>query len=259
MSIDPRLVERRRVVAEDRAKRTVWKLLRFLAVVGVLALAVWFMLSPYMSVSQLEIEGVASSDTSAILASESLVPGRPLILVSTSGIEQALEADPWIADADVSRHWPDRVTVSVVERLPRAWVETADGWTRRAEDGEAVPSPSEPDNTLGWVRLPDLAAGEAAGREEVLGGVDFLMSLPEELARATSLRMEGTEMWGVVDGWQVRLGRPVDMTAKALSLVALLQQGIEPGSVIVLIAPTHPSVDTPGDGTGDEAPEEGEG
>lgn len=259
MSIDPRLAERRRVVAEDRAKKTVRKLLRFLALIGVLALAVWFMLSPYMSVDELEIDGVVSSDAPAILAQESLAPGRPLILVSTAGLEQALLADPWISTVEVVRHWPNRVTVSVTERLPRAWVETAEGWARRAEDGEPVPSASEPDNSLGWLRLPGVSAEDAAAREEVLGGVEFLMALPEELARATSLRMEDTEMWGVVDGWQVRLGRPVDMTAKALSLVALLQQGVEPGSVIVLIAPTHPSVDTPGDGTGGVEPEGGEG
>lgn len=258
MSIDPRLAERRRVVAEDRATRTVRRLLRFLGVVAVLALAVWFMLSPYMSIEELEVEGVASSDTMSILAAESVVVGRPLVLVRTVGVEEALESDPWVQDATVTRHWPNRITVSVTERLPRAWVETSDGWSRRAEDGEAVPSAPEPDNTLGWARLPEIGGGEAPAREEVVGAVEFLMSLPAELAMATSLRMESGEMWGVVDGWQVRLGRPVDMKEKALSLVALLDQGIEDGSVIVLIAPTHPSVDLPGDETDGEESEEGE-
>ncbi len=257
MSIDPRLAERRRVVAEDRAKRTVHRLLRFLALLGVVGLAVWFMLSPYMSVKELELEGVASSDAAAILTAESVVVGRPLVLVPTTRLEDALEADPWIADATVSRHWPDRIEVSVTERVARAWVETAAGWSRRAEDGEAVPSAPEPDNTLGWVKLPEIGDGQAANREEVLGAVEFLMSLPDDLSRATSLRWDDGEMWAVVDGWQVRLGRPVDMKEKALSLVALLGQGIDPGSVIVLIAPTHPSVDAPGDGTGLEEPDGG--
>jgi len=125
--------------------------------------------------------------------------------------------------------------------LPRAWVETAGGWSRRSEDGAPVPSRASPDNTLGWVRLPTLTADEASGSALVIGSIEFLMALPPELAVVASLRLEDGELWAVVDGYQVRLGRPVAMKEKAVSLVALLGEGMPKSSVLVLVAPTHPA------------------
>ncbi|MCZ6457671.1 MAG: hypothetical protein O6650_10540, partial [Actinobacteria bacterium] len=47
-------------------------------------------------------------------------------------------------------------------------------------------------------------------------------------------------------GYQVRLGRPVEMGAKALSLIVLLREPLAENSILVLIAPTHPAVKLPG-------------
>lgn len=242
MSIDPRLAERRRNVAEDHAKQNVRRLLRFLAVISLAGVVVWFLLSPYLSVAAVSVTGAASSEAEAILAAHSVIPGTPMILLRPTAVETAIEGDPWVVDAEVALRWPDTVTVTVIERVPRAWVETAGGWVRRAEDGHAVPSAATPDNSLGWVRLPDVADADAADSELVTGAVEFLMALPPETARAASVRHEAGELWAVVDGYQVRLGRPVEMKEKALSLVTLLDRGLASGSVVVLIAPTHPAV-----------------
>jgi hypothetical protein len=53
------------------------------------------------------------------------------------------------------------------------------------------------------------------------------------------------ELWAEVAGFQVRLGRAVEMRAKALSLAALIREQPAPGSILTLIAPTHPAVTPP--------------
>ena len=241
MSIDPRLAERRREVAEDQAKRNVRRLLRFLAVITVIGAVIWLALSPYMSVTQVRTAGVVASDTHSVLVAHRAVPGTPMVLLRPGEIRDTLETDPWVINAEVNLAWPHGVVVKVTERLPRAWVETAGGWSRRSEDGAPVPSRASPDNTLGWVRLPTLTADEASGSALVIGSIEFLMALPPELAVVASLRLEDGELWAVVDGYQVRLGRPVAMKEKAVSLVALLGEGMPKSSVLVLVAPTHPA------------------
>ncbi|MCI0424583.1 MAG: FtsQ-type POTRA domain-containing protein [Actinobacteria bacterium] len=247
MTIDPRLADRRREVAEHKAQRNLRRLLRFLAALLVAGGVVWFLLSPWMSADRVRVAGVVASETELLLVRLGVVVGRPLVLIRAGVVETALEADPWVISADVDLDWPSDVVVRVVERTPRAWVETADGWTRRAEDGGAVPSAPEPDNTLGWVRMPHVPETEAATSEVVLGAIEFIHALPSDLARVTAVRFEEGELWAVVDGHQVRLGRETEMTAKAVSLVTLLTEDIPDGATLILVAPTHPAV-APGPG-----------
>jgi cell division protein FtsQ len=188
------------------------------------------------------VAGVVHSSTAAILDEHQVIAGRPLILIETGEVVAEIERDPWVITADVDLVWPNDVVVRVVERVPRAWVETSAGWSRRAEDGGAVPGPAEPDNSLGWIRLPTITDAEAMGSAVVRGAIEFVASLPPEVARLTAVRLEAGELWAVVDGYQVRLGRETEMAAKAVSLLTLLGEGIPKSSVLVLVAPTHPAV-----------------
>jgi cell division protein FtsQ len=263
MSIDPRLAERRREVAEGHARRNVRRLLRFIAILTVVGGLVWLALSPLMSASRVRVAGVVASDTEAILAANGVTVGTPLVLIGAAAVEAELEADPWVVDADVQIDWPNDIVVRVEERVPRAWVETEGGWSRRAVDGGALPGPPEPDNTLGWVHLPLVTEDQAPSSEEVIGSVEFLDALPPDLATSTSVRLEGGELWAVVAGYQVRLGRAVEMRDKATSLVGLIATEPPSTATLVLIAPTRPAVMVPGGGvqaeetTGETAGETG--
>lgn len=253
MSIDPRLAERRREVAEDHARRNVRRLLRFLSVLAAAGALVWLALSPHLSVARVSVAGALASEASGILAEHRVAQGTPMVLIQPGTVEAALEADPWVIAAEVRLQWPKDVVVQVTERVPRAWVQTANGWSRRAEDGMTLPSRSEPDSTLGWVHLPTVTSEDAPRSDLVLGSIEFLMALPPEMAAAVSIRLEEGELWAVVDSRQVRLGRPVSMREKAVSLVALLEEEIPKSAVLVLVAPTHPAVrPTPGEAEGDD-------
>lgn len=253
MSIDPRLMERRKTVAEDKAKRNVTRLLKFLALVLAVGFLVWLVFSPWLSVSLVETEGIEASSANSILVDAGVVAGTPMIAVDPGAVERALLTDPWVAEADVSRRWPDLVIVEVVERVPAAWVQTEGGWTRRALDGVALPSETEPDPAMVWIDMSDVAEDLADESPDVLGAIEFAAALPESLQEGAVVTRVDGELWATVSGYQVRLGRPVEMGDKAVSLAALMGEDIPKGSTLVLIAPTNPAVMTPGsteDGAG---------
>lgn len=245
MSIDPRLVERRKTVAEDNAKRNVSRLLRFLIAVVVAGALVWVAFSPWLSVSQVDTSGIDASPAHEILVDHRVIAGTPMFQIDAAGVEGALLDDPWIAEATVSRHWPNNVTVEIVERTPVAWSRTEVGWTRRAVDGVALPSAAEPDEHMAWVEMAGMSESELAATTDMTGALEFIDALPVERHEGTTVTRIDGELWATVDGFQVRLGRSVDMREKALSLDALLDRDIPTGSVLVLIAPTNPAVSTP--------------
>ena len=243
--MDPRLLERRQAVAEDSARRNVGLLLKFLVTVIMAGILVWLAFSPWLSVSQVRTAGIVTSNANEILAANRVVAGRPMIMLRPEAVERALELDPWIRRARVHLEWPDEVIVRVDERVPVAWFQTAGGWARRDIEGLAVPGPNSPDDTMPWIRLPAVDDVDAESSIFVLGAAEFVASLPDSKHFGITMRVEGGEMWAVVDGYQVRLGRPVEMGAKALSLIVLLREPLAENSILVLIAPTHPAVKPP--------------
>lgn len=245
MSIDPRLMERRKTVAEDNAKKNVGRLLKFLLFGVVAGAGVWAIFSPWLSVSQVVATGIETSTAHSVLAANRVRAGTPMILIDPGRVESLLLEDPWIAKADVRREWPDTVTVEVVERDPVAWVRTGGGWTRRALDGVAVPSGSEPDDNMARIEMPELADSEAKTSIELTGALEFVAALPVDLHPGTVITHHEEELWATVSGYEVRLGRSDDMTEKALSLTALLEERPPNGSRLTLIAPTHPATMSP--------------
>ncbi len=245
MTIDPRLKERRRAVAEARARHSVRRLLRFLVLLGVMGAAVWFLFSPWMRVVQVRTSGIVVSDAYSVLATHRVVAGTPMILLRPSRVEEALKEDPWVRTARVHRQWPNEVIVQIEERKPAAWVETSSGWVRRAVDGVALPSPVEPDDSLSWIRLPGIGDAEGMTSPWVRGALEFVFTLDEVGGVTAEVWREGGELWADVEGFQVRLGLPGEMEAKALSLLALLSEPIPEGSILILVAPAHPAVSPP--------------
>jgi cell division protein FtsQ len=262
MSIDPRLIDRRKTVAEDNAKRSVSRLLKFLMVVLVAGAGVWLVFSPWLSVSLVTATGIATSDGHSVLADEGVRAGTPMILISAGEVEAALLDDPWVSEASVRLDWPDRVVVEVAERSPVAWVKTGEGWTRRAIDGVSLPSGPKPGEGMARVEMATVPDRDAEKSPDLLGALEFVAALPPDLHEGTVVSRENEELWATVSGFRVRLGRSVEMAEKAVSLDALLSEGIAEGSTLILIAPTNPAVMGPsGDDatTGDEDPSGSEG
>jgi len=245
MTIDPRLAERRREVAEDRARRKVGRLIRALIVVAVAGGAVWLALSPLFSIDEVTTTGIAASTAHGVLVEHDVVAGTPMVMIRPEAVEAALESDPWVADAVIDLEWPDRVVVHIEERVPTAWLPIEDGWGRFAVDGVQLSTAVEPDVTLPVIELAPVVGGEA-DTTEALGSLEFVAALPAELREGARVRLEDNgELWAEVGGFSVRLGRAVEMREKAVSLAALLREQPVPGSILTLIAPTHPAETPP--------------
>ena len=243
MRIDPRLAERRREVAEDRARRKVSRLVKFLVALGLAGAIVWLFLSPLLSVATVTTSGIAASSAHKVIVEQGVVAGTPLILIRTGNVERALETDPWVRESVVELDWPTSVVVRVQERVPVAWLQTTEGWGLFAVDGVQLGTAPDPDPAVPWVQLGGIAADETTSSSDVLGSLEFVATLPEELKATARVRTEpGGEIWAEVAGFQVRLGRAVEMSAKALSLAALLREQPAAGSILTLIAPTHPAI-----------------
>lgn len=246
MRIDPRLAERRREVAEDRARRKVSRLVKFLVALGVAGGTIWLLLSPLLSVAAVTTSGIAASSALTVLSEQDVVVGTPMVLIRAGQVESALEADPWIGESVVELDWPTSVLVRIQERVPAAWLETDEGWGMFAVDGVQLATAPEPDPALPWIQLGPIPRAETETSRNVLGSLEFASALAEELRSGTRVRIEPEgEIWAEVGGFQVRLGRAVEMAAKALSLAALLREQPAPGSILTLIAPTHPAIAPP--------------
>lgn len=256
--MDRRLAERRRRVAEDRARSNLSRLLRLLLLLGVVAGAVWFAQSPYLSVATIDVTGGEEVDVDAVLVDHGVVEGRPMLVLDVEGAESALLADPWVEEAGVARDWPNGVVVEVVERRPEASVELSDGWWLVASGAVLLEEIPEADPGLPTIDFAALGSNEAGDDLELEGAVEFLSSLPDEYRSGSHVSGGPEGLEATVAGFPVRLGRPFDMEEKAVVTAAVIAGGVEDGSTITVVAPASPAVLPPDADQGDTDGPEGD-
>lgn len=74
-------------------------------------------------INQIEIEGARRLSRPVLLQQVGLGPGSNLLAIRPGKVERALMAHPWIAKAEVSRKWPQRLHLKIQERDPVALVQ----------------------------------------------------------------------------------------------------------------------------------------
>jgi cell division protein FtsQ len=215
----------------------------------------------------LAIGGVTASRSSAFDVREVEVSGndhlhRPQV-VRIAGItdatnalwldegeaERRLEAEPWIADADVRVTFPLNVEIVVRERTP---VATAEGGVTSlmAADGTALGSgtvpPGLPVIELGGAGRAEGVRPSPVGAARVLGAMT--PTLRAQVARVQVL-LDGTLELRLRDGPTVSFGTPEDARRKALTIRSMLAWARTQGtplrtlSVVVALAPAATFVD----------------
>jgi cell division protein FtsQ len=77
-------------------------------------------------INNIEITGTQRFSRSQILEMAHLDARTNLLALKPAQVEHALMTHPWIAKAELSRHWPNHLTLRLTERIPLALVQLED-------------------------------------------------------------------------------------------------------------------------------------
>jgi cell division protein FtsQ len=245
--VDGRIAARRRKVREVGARRRLRRVLGVVALAGIAGFIGWlFFQSTLLAVSEIAVTGHANAPAEAIVAQSGLTAGIPTITVDEAGVEAALEADPWVAKAQVRVTWPGTVEVTVLEHVPAGWVAAGDRWVLASAAGAVLMSAAAPPEGAPVIEVGSKAVRPGDALEgPVVGALEFAGSLPAPLAAGAVVTSGKRGLAAKVAGHRIVLGRPDDMGAKARALVALADAGLAPGAVVNLVSPTRPAVTNP--------------
>jgi cell division protein FtsQ len=94
-------------------------LLIALGLIALLSLGL-FSLPSLLRVRSLEVLGATTMSSAEVAEASLVTPGSPLLAVDTGRVEAALLASPAIAEAKVSKVFPSRIRIEIVERRPVA-------------------------------------------------------------------------------------------------------------------------------------------
>jgi cell division protein FtsQ len=237
------MAARRRQVAEVQARSSLARLMWALVLALTAALTVWLFRSPVLAVSSISVDGFERTEIEPILAANGVVIGRPMVTVRPATVVEALLVDPRIKEASVELDWPQGVLVGIEPRRAVAWANLGGHWGQVGVDGVVMATAPEPSYGLPILEVPWDGSNPSP---QALGGLEFLAALDVLVAQQTVVITRGEELWAMLPNVTIRLGRPIDMTAKAMALEAVLAQGVEMGSVVNLLAPARPAVLAPG-------------
>lgn len=244
--IDPRIDERRRTVREQGARRGLRRMVGLAVLLGAVGIGVWLAQSSMIDVDVIPVSGAVHSTPAETLASRGIRLDMPMLTayLRAGRAEKALGADPWVRDAAVRIVLPDTVEVEVIEYRAAAWASTDDGWWLVSPEGVTLERHVSADAAYPRLdlRLAAVGPGQQLLDDGARGALAFASALDARFAAATTVSVRSGMVAAVVDGHDVLLGRPDKMEAKAAALEALLDQGVEPGSNINLVAPTRPAV-----------------
>ncbi|HUA95636.1 MAG TPA: FtsQ-type POTRA domain-containing protein [Acidimicrobiales bacterium] len=262
--VDPRIRARRAEISRSQGRRRLRLALLGLVVVG-LVVGGWFLLhSRVLSARVVRVEGSVHTPRAEIISVAGLAHDPPLIDVNPGAVAARLETLPWVARATVTRHWPDAVEVSVVERRPAAALSTTSAKTPATSTASPRPAPAEPwalvDRTgrvLALVATPPPGLVHLSGPvhpggpgstvpPDALGGLEVAATLPPAFkAQVTTVEVEsgGRVHLALTTPVTVDLGTTSQLRQKYEDTAAVLAGGtLVAGDVIDVSVPDSPTV-----------------
>jgi hypothetical protein len=238
-TVDPRIAERARRIRDKEEKKAFKRAVWLLGLMTVVGIGIWITYSPYLTVARVLISGHSASSALQHIEGAGIRKGVPMVSINEEEVQQALLSDPWVAQAEVVKEWPETVRVAIQERYPVAWALTGQGWRAVSLDGVALDVDSEElfPHVTGIAGVP-LELSDPVLKSALV----FLDHLRSDLRFGTVLEIHGEQVTAEVAGRIARLGRAVDLEEKADVLSALIDYHTDPGSVINLFSARRPAV-----------------
>lgn len=192
------------------------------AALGLIFYALWF--SPLFALrsESVVIDGVQSGPEYDQVSSlvEPYV-GAPLLRVSTATISDDLVTQPFVADVEVTRRWPNGIHLEIDERTPVMVVQSGDDYDLLGSDGVVVATVAEAPPEL---VLLDLTSTDSQQRQtEAAVAHEVYDSLEPSLAnKIESLSVNGEDVTLLLNTGQTVIWGTPDQSALKGQIVELL-------------------------------------
>lgn len=228
------------------------RLMRFCAALSLLCAAAAFPASALFDLETVSVAGNVAVPSGEILDRAALRPGLNAFRVHAGVIGRRLREDPRIRDVSVTMHFPSRLRVAIVERIPAAALAVGEAFVHVSADGVALAADSGPGSLPALVADRLNPAAVTVGR--TLESVDARLgsriagSLPEairERVAAVHVDRAGEAILVLRGGVSVRLGgsagiaERLEMVPDVLDAIAtrgLVVESVDlrvPGNVVV--------------------------
>jgi cell division protein FtsQ len=246
--MDPRVAARRAEVSRARGRRRGWMVIVALLVVLV-CVGAWFLAhSSLFSARAVTVEGSTHTPFPVVLRAAGLSTHPPLVNVDTGAAAAAVERLAWVRSATVTRHWPDGVTVAIVERVPVATVQEPGGaWALLDSTGHVLATEGDPPQ--GLVHLSAKGTIPAAGGTfgAAVAAAHVAATLPVAFkAQVAGIQAGSGVTLTLTSPLTVQLGSTSDLAAKYEDVAAILAGAqLHAGDTIDVSVPASPTVTGP--------------
>jgi len=207
-------------------------------VIVALAASAWLAAGvPLFRARSIRVGGVSRLESDRVARLAGISSATNVLMLDATAAERAIEAHPWVANADVERHLPSTVDIRVRERAPVATASVAGETHLLAGDGTdlgppgraaALPSvePARARTEAAWWNLGLATAGARA-----------IAAVPAQARRsivAARIAAHGGIDLALRGGAAVALGPPTELGAKGRALSAILRWAGEGGEGILV-------------------------
>lgn len=195
--------------------------------------------SQLFEIERIDVTGNEQLAEAEVLASADVPEGATLLRIDEDAILDGLRANPWVAQADLSRRIPSTLRITVVERVPVALVDTGVSFWYVDGDGRVIVE-STPDTStvLPVVRdVPDFTAepGVVSRSENLRNALAVLRGISTSLASSVKVITAPTKNETTLltaTGVEIMIGEAVRLEEKSLVVEDILA---ERGEQVVFI------------------------
>jgi cell division protein FtsQ len=177
-----------------------------------------FLRSPVFAAHDITVVGEHRLTQQRVLRIAGIAEGQNVVTFDAEEARRRLEADPWVASAEVSRRLPDTIAVRITERVSVGAIETHQGWEVVAADGVILETPSR------QPRLPTITATIPGDDVATLGARLLGAMAPALRSEVGSLTVgvDGLVRLVLRGGVTVAYGGADEAVEKAQALAAVL-------------------------------------
>jgi len=251
--IDPRIKERRESIERSRTQKRLRWAAAVLGLVALVALGIGLLHTSLFSAKVVTVTGDhPNTPDAAIVGAAGLLHHPPLISVDPGPTAARVETLPFIASAQVTRHWPDAVTIKVTERKSVvAMAGPTVSWSTLDGNGRTLAvTPGRPVLPVLIVHGPTGPVPPALAGGTVAPAADPGLAVARTLPRAfagqvvsVTVAADGTVSLALTSNLVVLLGTVSDLTAKYEDVAAIIAHApLQGAHTIDVTVPQSPTV-----------------